>query len=468
MFKYVLILLVSCSISIFRKNTPSSSSSSTTLIPLQCSNVASSNDVASATSWNSFLENGSYLLFNEQQILSLSAETVLIDKKVELCANIDLQPLYDAGTPHFMLPGLDKDSIFNGNNFTLSNFTFVSTDPNLFSVALFQGGPANHPNFGTAPLAGINRGEIKNLIIDNIVIQAQSHLIGGISAIQQMNPITNVRILSGTLENTRPMSPDGGAIGGIVGAIDVSSTLLSADNIISTDFIFEKNLTNIDLKYTNDGLAGRDFYSGGLIGYVFVTNIPDTSSISIVLKNNFTNFNTFGNSFASGLIASISADACSPGLGEKCVDISIENTYSKAFHTVISSDSIVKTNYYGGMVGICPRVVGIAENISLLKLLVSNSFSELNFSTSGSSPSLTSLFDYTAHYSHYLGAPGTDVFVNNFGVKTAPTTPIITETYLTNPTEAESYFYNNTNLPVSLWDTAIWDFTGGDLPTLKL
>ncbi len=461
MFKYVLVLLASCSKSIFKKNTPSSSSSSTTLIPIQCANVANANDVASATSWDSFLENGSYLLFNEQQILSLSAETILIDKKVELCANIDLQPLYDAGTPHFMLPGLDKDSVFNGNNFTLSNFTFVSTDPALFSVALFQGGPANHPNFGTAQFPGINRGEIKNLIVDNIVIQAPSHLIGGISAIHQMNPITNVRILSGTLENTRPMSPDGGAIGGIIGALDVSSTVITADNIILTDFIFEKNSTNIDLKYTNDGLAGNDFYSGGLIGYVFVTNIPDTSSTSIVLRNSFTNFNTFGNSFSSGLIAVISADGCNPGAAEKCTNVNIENTYSKAFHTVISSDLIPKTNYYAG-------IVGIVKNIpSVIKLLVNNSFSELNFSTSGSSPSLTSLFDYTVHYS---GAPSiTDVFVNNFGVTTVPTIPVITETYLTNPTEAESYFYTNSGLPVNLWDdTAIWDFTGSDLPTLKL
>lgn len=457
MLKYLLIFLVSCSKSIFKKNTPSSSSSSTTLIPIQCLNVAGANDVANAVAWDSFLENGSYLIFNANQILSLSGEVALINKKIELCANIDLQPLYDAGTPHFMLPGLDKDSIFNGNNFTLSNFTFVSTDPNLFSVALFQGGPANHPNFGLSAVAGINRGEIKNLIVDNILIQAQSHLIGGISAIQQMNPVTNVRILSGTLENTRPSSPDGGMIGGILAVLDVSPLLLTADNIIASDFIFEKNSTKIEIKYTNDGLALQDFAIGGLIGYLFTTHIPDTSSLSILLRNNFTNFNTFGNPNSAGLIGLLSTDACSPGVGEKCADVGIENSYSKAFHTVISSEIIPRSNYYAGIVGLLDPDIPV-------KLIVDNSFSALDFSTSGSTPSLTSLFDYTVHYS---GAPGlTDVFVNNFGVTIAPTTPLITETYLTDPTEAESYFYNTINTPVSLWDTSIWDFTGSSLPTL--
>lgn len=272
-----------------------------------------------------------------------------------------------------------------------------------------------------------------------------------------MNPVTNVRILSGTLENTRPSSPDGGMIGGILAVLDVSPLLLTADNIIASDFIFEKNSTKIEIKYTNDGLALQDFAIGGLIGYLFTTHIPDTSSLSILLRNNFTNFNTFGNPNSAGLIGLLSTDACGPGVGEKCADVGIENSYSKAFHTVISSEIIPRSNQYAGIVGLLDTDVPV-------KLIVNNSFSALDFSTSGSTPSLTSLFDYTVHYS---GAPGlTDVFVNNFGVTIAPTTPLITETYLTDPTEAESYFYNTINTPVSLWDTSIWDFTGSSLPTL--
>ena len=454
MWKYIVILFVSCSNSIFKNNKLSSSSSSTSSIPIKCSNIANSNDVTSATAWNSFLEDDSYLLFTKEQVLSLSAETILIGKRIELCADIDLKPLYDAGTPHFMLPGLDKDSSFNGNNFTLSNFTFISTDPDLVSVALFRGGPANHPNFGNYPFSGLNRGEIKNLVVDNIVIKAESTFIAGISCIHQMNPIVNVSILSGTLENTKLISPDGGMIGGIIAFFDGTS-VLSNDNILTKDFIFENNSTNITLKYTNDKLAGHDFYSGGLIGCLFPGNILETSSISIVLKNNFTNFTTFGNTSASGLIAYIGTDLCNPGVADKCMHIVVEDTYSKAFHNVISSEDNERINRYAGIIGI------IAVNTPV-KLILNNIFTELAFSLDNSSPKLTSLFDYTVHYSGTTNAPEIS---NNFGV-TSTQTPAITTTYLTTTTQGESYFYDNSNLPISLWDTSMWEFTGSALPVL--
>lgn len=470
MFKYIFILLVSCSESIFKKKTTASSSSTGTL-SLNCLNAADSNDVANATEWDSFLsESNSYLIFTAQQLLSLSAQPTLINKHIELCADIDFKNLYDAGHSYFMLPGLDQNSSFDGNNFKLSNFTFISTlmeHPDLVSVALFRGAPAYDPAVGNYFLPGLNRGTIKNLVLDNILIQAQSDYIAGISVFHQMNPITNVRILSGTLENTRDTSPDGGMISGIVVFIDTTS-VLSPDNILTDNFIFENNsTTNIILKYTNNGLIERDFYTGGLIAYLLQGSTSNTDSISVILRNNFANFTTFGNSLANGLVSLIGTDLCNAGPTEKCMDVVFENTYSKAFHNVISVEIDPKVNYYGGM-------IGTVNNNAHVDIILNNVFSEMNFSVSQNAGNLTPLFDYTTHYLNVPALP--PILLNSFGVTinsgliatSTPLVPAITTNYLTHPLQVESYFYDNiNNLPVSIWDTNIWDFSGSDLPVLK-
>ncbi len=458
MLKKVFLLslfFTSCSKSIFKgRSNSSASSSSTNTLPLNCLGAANSNDVFSATQWDSFLSPAnSYLIFTSEQLFDLAGQVKLINKHIELCANLNLQNLYDGGAGNFMLPALDENSSFNGNNFTISNFTFIEPNPIYTSVALFRGANSLDIDLGNFPIDGLNRGEIKNLKIDKMTISANSLYVAGISVAQQKNPITNVHILSGTIENHATTSQDGAVLAGIVGLLDVTS-IISPDNILTNNFMFTANSTkNLTLKHSFAGDTTKDNYTGSLIGFLLIGKT--NSNISVIIKNNFTDYATESDSYGTGLIGRTTMDLCDadPLVGEKCMDLTLENNYSIATHTIPVHVSSYSQYYYGGMIGLL-----VPNDLHTLSII--NSFASVSIINNSS---LTAISDYTLNL---IGAIGAQTITpnQNFGITSLD--PSITSTYLTAPTENSSYFFDPLNNPLSAWDQSIWSFSLTNYPTL--
>jgi hypothetical protein len=267
--------------------------------------------------------NNPYLIYDANQMYAIGIDANDWDKCFKLMADIDLGQ-FDGkdGRPKFRTIGYASISTvdtyyvpftgsFDGNNHTISNFTYTSTDSNDFnSVGLF--GDIYDPN-----------SEIKNLGLIGPNVTGNDYMVGSLVG----------RLGEGTISNCYAEGCSvtgrfvvGGLVGGNGGTINNCYTIGSVSGYKHVGGLVGNNGGTITNCYTIGSVSGYQ-YVGGLVGL-------DVGTIN----NCNSNTSVSGSIYVGGLIGIVGTEILgfSPGY-------IVSNCYS--------TGSVSGTNVVGGLVG---------------------------------------------------------------------------------------------------------------------
>ena len=426
-------------------------------------------------------------------------QTITLDGKYSLVCNLDLQgaewtPL---GTNQVRFTGL-----FNGSDFTISNFTIKSGS----TVGFFA----------------YNSGTILNLTVADYVIntQASSGTVGGLVAY-------NYGIIkNSSVEGTITITPStsNSHIGGLVGenngeiyrsyssgSISVTSRIPnSVGGLVGTNYkIIENCHSDASVSSTSGisfgtsskpysyagGLVGRNSgnistcyatgsvlssslnqasyttsaysavsYAGGLIGYNTnsVSNCYATGSVSASSRMRFDYHSPqatshFTKSYAGGLIGYNTSNITNCyALG----DVTANSEFTWAYLTGDCSDAGPHASYAGGLVGYNASSRTISNCFAMGNVTASSTYIDVTTTALSYAGGVVGLNDGTiTNCSRYSGQKFSVIVAETS--KTSATNSLGTSRTLT--VLQSSNFYINT----LKWDMDVWNIVEGEYPTLK-
>ena len=377
---------------------------------------------------------------------------------------------------------------FNGNNFSINNlFIYLLGSPvGLFGSAEFANisnlGLTNINITGTTNVGGLVGYNVNNSNIDNSYSSGSvngtfyvgglvgrndiysninnSYSSGMINGIYSVGGLVGYNRYNSVIDNSYSSGLVNGTdfVGGLVGTNNVysninnsySSGIVNGTNRVGGLVAYNGHNSIINNSYSS-GMINGTYYVGGLVGYNYhYSNIDNSYSSGIVNGINdvggLVGYNYYhsniDNSYSSG---SVNGTTDVGGLvGYNYYHSNIDNSYSSgSVNGTMDVGGLVGYNYYHSNIDNSYSIGSVNGTIEVGGLVGRNS-------------------DYSvidnSYYNNKTSNPDV-LFGSNFG------SSIVTFSF--GILDNESYFYFNTNLPLSNWNTDIWNFTGINFPTLK-
>ncbi|MHC4537962.1 MAG: GLUG motif-containing protein [Planctomycetota bacterium] len=191
--------------------------------------------------------NDPYLIYDVNHMQAIGADPCDWDKCFKLMADVDLGQF--TGTEFNIIGNLTTKftGIFDGNDHTISNFTYDSNDKNF--IGLF--GYVFNPN-----------AVIKNLGLINVNVSGQNY-VGSLTGYLENATISNCYVEGGSVIGLS-------SVGGLVGTNDggTITNCNSSNNVSgyhSTGGLVGSTIGTIKGCYSRSDVSGRDFV-GGLVG----------------------------------------------------------------------------------------------------------------------------------------------------------------------------------------------------------
>ena len=218
-----------------------------------------------------------YLIYDANHMQAIGADAHDWDKHFKLKADIDLGQ-FDGkeGRERFNIIGTGDPfwGVFDGNDHTISNFTYDSNDRD--DVGLFR------------LISGPNAG-IKNLgLIDPNVDVGTGHNVGSLVGCLNKGTITNCYVESGSVTGDRWV---GGLVGENIGTITKSYSTASVSGDESVGGLVGHNRRTITYCYSTGSVSAADRIVGGLVG-----------KSSHIINNCYSTGSVSGDEYVSGLV----------------------------------------------------------------------------------------------------------------------------------------------------------------------
>tara|TARA_B100000749_G_scaffold280223_1_gene275478 strand:+ start:186218 stop:188974 length:2757 start_codon:yes stop_codon:yes gene_type:complete len=415
------------------------------------------------TSWTTYNQSGNagtladpHLLCTAEQLADLAANTSAYTDSFKLMEDIDLAPYYAAPNAEFQIgvcdPGgcnaSDGASVFtgnfDGNNFTISNFSLLT--PTQTGVGLF---------------ATVNGSEIKNLRLEDAVVSGDSNigLLVGVGVEVKISNIT----ASGYF------TIDGSNAGGIIGYLFRGKVFNSSFTANGTSWATGggSNIGGItghgEFSAINNSSAtlllagaGGSNYLGGIVGSASYLTISTSHA-----DFNVTNGNNIGGIVGYGSRYTIVSNSYSNGAlnGGNFIG----GIFGRGQDTMVTrSFSTVDIFSYGAVVG---GIIGESNNVTLLDnffvgaIVANSSATDVGIIAGNSTTPIYSNNYFWAGLGCDANNDSTPGDCNTTGGSTQPN---ITD------------FHLATTAPINAWDIEgdsvgydeVWAISGTDYPTL--
>ena len=282
--------------------------------------------------------------------------------------------------------------VFDGNNHTISNLT------------------CNVTNKEYRGLFGRNNGTIKNVKLSNVTVRGQNYVGALVGQNYVSGKVLNCSVEDGTVIGSNQYI--GGLVGTNVGTIQNSYATVNVQGVSYAGGLvgFTGAGSNINKCYATGNATVTNAYSGGLIGFVYISNQSGTVNISecyaigkakgttnvggiigcvtnsisggshtasITISNVFGTGNAEGSNFVAAGIGNVSRATYSSGMS----NININNIYATGRVLAPTNVSTI-----GGLIGSCTEVLNNSTNRGETKIAnsyYSTSSTRMNTSAGG-------------------------------------------------------------------------------------
>ena len=250
----------------------------------------------------------------------------------------------------------------------ISDIDFSNADYSPYITGTFQGyidgeykgtiHTLKNINGKSSLIKGFDKGTIKNLYIDNLIINSQSQKIGFIENVEVTENIEISNIHIKNMEITSEYNGGTPCIGGIAGYINSGSSSL-ADSIK----VQNCSIQGLSIEFSNNKVT--DIRVGGIVGHLYIYGGVEAHVSNSFVQNLVINANVTSNSGVGGIVGYKGHDSdekVKPGTPY----VYIENCYN--------TGKISTTNNTGGILGYghfdntyvknCYSMVNITSNVT--------------------------------------------------------------------------------------------------------